>query len=65
MQAKLFPSGVTDEVEWTASNEKVTFVDDQGGTTMKVVGVTSGECVVTATCNGKSDTCTITVYATP
>jgi len=65
MQAALYPSGSTGSVAWTKDNDKVTFLDDDGGTTMQVVGVSSGDCIVTATCNGKTDTCTINVFAAP
>ena len=59
LTASVAPDNATDKtVTWTTSNDKVATVD--GG---KVTAVGEGSTTVTATADGKSATCTVTVYA--
>lgn len=44
-------------VTWSSSDNEVATVDDDG----KVVGVKAGEATITATADGKSATCVVTV----
>lgn len=51
------PDDVMDKtIEWKTSNEKIATVENG-----KVTAVAEGEAIVTATTNGKSDSCKITV----
>ncbi len=49
--------GPSSDVIWTADNPSVAVVDGRGN----VIGLKSGSCTVTASANGKKDTCKITV----
>lgn len=49
-------------VSWKSSNSKIATVSGSGKT-VTVKGVKAGKCTVTATCNGKSASCTVTVKA--
>ena len=56
------PSSLEGEtVEWTSSNEKVATVSADG----LVTAISIGDAVITATCNGVSATCDVTVEVTP
>lgn len=55
----LIPSGATGTVEWSSSDEAVATVDENG----VVLGVAEGTATITASCNGYSDTCAVTVQA--
>ena len=45
------------KIVWMSSNEKVATVDQNG----KVIGITEGTTIITATINGNTSTCTVTV----
>lgn len=55
----LTPSNATSPVIWSVDKPSVAVVDENG----HVTGKSAGTAVVTATCNGKSASCTITVTA--
>ena len=57
VQLKATVTGATKEVTWTSSNETVACVDQQG----KVTSVSAGTAIISATANGKSVSCTVTV----
>ena len=59
LRAQLSPAGATGTIAWTSSAEAVATVDDEG----VVTAVGAGNATITATCNGKSDTCAVTVTA--
>jgi phi13 family phage major tail protein len=61
--ATITPSGFADgsAVQWTTSDATVARLTGTTGMTNTAIGVAEGEAVITATCGGKSDTCTITV----
>lgn len=59
IQLKATIKGATKNVVWTSSNEAVAAVDKNG----KVTSVSAGTAVITATANGKSASCIITVKA--
>ena len=59
LQAITFNLG---EVAWSSSNESVVKVDSKSGVLMPI---STGEAVVTATSDGKSATCKVTVYEKP
>ena len=61
--AVITPSGVVDgsAVQWTTSDASVARLWSETGMTNMAIGVSEGEAVITATCGGKSDSCTITV----
>ena len=59
LRAQLSPAGATGTIAWTSSAEAVATVDDEG----VVTAVGAGSATITATCNGKSDTCAVTVTA--
>ena len=62
LQATYVSANETDyEVNWTSSNTSVAKVTEEG----VVTAVAPGEAVITATCNGKTATCEITVAPTP
>lgn len=56
ISATLTPSNTTDKVTWSSSDESVATVS--GGV---ITGVEEGTAVITATCNGLTATCTVTV----
>ena len=60
LTATINPSYATDKtIKWTSSDEAVALVDSTG----KVYGMAEGKAVITVeTANGKTDSCTITVY---
>ena len=60
LTATINPSYATDKtIKWTSSDEAVASVDSTG----KVYGIAEGKAVITVeTANGKTDSCTITVY---
>jgi len=57
LAATLTPSNSNSAVTWTSSAPGKATVDDKGN----VTGVASGSATITATCNGLTDTCTVTV----
>ena len=58
LTATVYPSDVTDpSIVWTTSDASVATVDETG----LVTAVAPGTCVITATCQDKSDACAITV----
>lgn len=59
LQAILYPSGTTGTVTWTSSNDDYATVTTAG----LVEGVAAGTATITATCSGKTDTCTVSVSA--
>ena len=59
LPAVLLPFGVKDDITWTSATTAKATVDDDG----VVHGVASGSSVITATANGKTATCTVTVTA--
>lgn len=61
LQAVLYPSGVVGTVTWTSSADDKADVDSTG--TVSAIG--AGTATITATCNGKTDTCAVTVSAAP
>ena len=57
LEAILLPYGVEGDVTWTSATTSKATVSSSG----LVTGVTAGSSVITATCNGKTATCTVTV----
>lgn len=57
----LTPADSTDIVTWSVADSTIATVDQEG----LVRGLTAGVTTVTATANGHSDTCTLTVTAAP
>lgn len=62
LQAFLYPSGMVDTVTWSSSATGKASVNASTGV---VTGVDAGSATITATCNGKTDTCAVTVSAAP
>lgn len=54
-----YPSGASDDVTWTTSDNTTAIVDNKG----LVTGLSAGTATIQAACNGKTDTCTVTVTA--
>ncbi len=61
LDAVLYPSGTAGTVTWSSSNDSYASVTSSG----LVEGEGVGTATITATCNGKSDTCTVSVSAAP
>ena len=59
LPAVLLPLGVEDAITWTSATTGKATVDSDG----VVTGVATGSSVITATANGKSASCTVTVTA--
>ena len=57
LKAILLPYGVKGDVSWASATTSKATVSSSG----LVTGVTSGSSVITATCNGFTATCTVTV----
>ena len=57
LEAILLPYGVEGDVTWTSGTTSKATVNSSG----LVTGVTAGSSVITATCNGKTAQCTVTV----
>ena len=53
----LDPEDATDTITWSTNHPEIATVDANGA----VTGVSAGEAIITATVNGHSDTCTVTV----
>ncbi len=61
LTATVLPDNASDKtVTWSSSNPAVATVDDQG----KITALDLGEAIITATCGGKSASCTVTVIPT-
>lgn len=61
--ASVTPSGVVDgsQILWSSSDETVARLWATSGVANSAIGMAAGEAVITATCGGKTATCTITV----
>lgn len=59
LTALLYPSGIIDDVTWSSSASTKASVSTSG----LVTALEAGSATITATCNGKSDTCSVTVSA--
>lgn len=59
LTATLFPAGATGTITWSSSSDSVASVDADGLVTAEA----EGSATITATCSGKSDTCSVTVTA--
>lgn len=60
LEATLYPAGATGTVTWTVTTgDTYASVDEDG----EVTALAEGSATITATCNGKTDTCTVTVTA--
>ena len=59
LEAVLYPSGVLGSVTWSSSNDSYATVTTAG----LVEAAGAGTATITATCNGKTDTCTVSVSA--
>ena len=59
LTATLFPAGATGTIIWSSSSDSVASVDADGLVTAEA----EGSATITATCSGKSDTCSVTVTA--
>ena len=57
LTATLDPANAPDQITWETSDENIAAVDQNG----LVTGVAAGEATITATANGHSDSCTVTV----
>lgn len=57
LEAILLPYGVEGDVTWTSATTSKATVNSSG----LVTGVTAGSSVITASCNGKTASCTVTV----
>lgn len=56
LTATLYPTGASGVVSWSSSNTDYATVENG-----VVTGVAAGSATITATCNGKTDTCSVTV----
>lgn len=59
LEATLFPAGATGTITWSSSADTYADVDEDG----VVTALAEGSATITATCNGKTDTCSVTVTA--
>ena len=57
LRAQLYPAGTVGVVTWSSSNDDYATVDDNG----LVTAVAAGTATITATCQLKTDTCTVSV----
>lgn len=58
LTAVLYPAGATGEITWTVtSGDTYASVDEEG----LVTALGAGTATITATCSGKTDTCTVTI----
>ena len=62
LEATLYPAGATGTVTWSVTSGGTYASVDSDGV---VKGLAEGSAVITATCNSKTDTCTVTVTDTP
>lgn len=60
LTATLYPSGATGTVTWAVTTGDTYAEIDEDGV---VTALAEGSATVTATCNGKTDTCTVTITA--
>lgn len=58
LEATLYPNGAAGTVTWTVTSGGTYASVTTAG---KVTGLAAGSATITATCNGKTDTCTVTV----
>lgn len=54
-----YPSGTSGDVTWTTSDNTTAYVNTKG----LVTGIAAGTATIQAACNGKTDTCAVTVTA--
>ena len=59
LSATLYPEGAVGTVTWSSNDTSTATVSASG----EVTGVTAGSATITATCNGYTDTCAVTVTA--
>lgn len=59
LEAVLYPAGTSGTVTWSSSSDDYATVTSAG----LVEAVAAGTATITATCNGKTDTCTVSVSA--
>jgi phi13 family phage major tail protein len=59
LEAVLYPAGTSGTVTWSSSSDDYVTVTSAG----LVEAVAAGTATITATCNGKTDTCTVSVSA--
>jgi phi13 family phage major tail protein len=59
LEATLFPAGATGTITWSSSADTYAEVDEDG----VVTAIAEGSATITATCSGKTDTCSVTVTA--
>jgi phi13 family phage major tail protein len=59
LEAILYPAGTSGTVTWSSSSDDYATVTSAG----LVEAVAAGTATITATCNGKTDTCTVSVSA--
>ncbi len=57
LSATVYPTYITDKIEWSSSDESVVMVDSDGS----YCALKEGTAVITATCNGVSASCTVNV----
>ena len=60
LEATLYPAGATGTITWSSSDTAVATVNENTGV---VTPVSTGTATITATCSGKTDTCSVTVVA--
>lgn len=62
LEVTLYPAGATGTVTWSVTTgDTYASVDEDG----EVTALAEGSANITATCNGKTDTCTVTITAAP
>ena len=56
------PSDTTDKVVWTTSNDNIS-IRSSNNSSCTIYGISTGTCVITATCGSVQTTCHVNVYA--